>query len=206
MKERPILFADEMVSAIMAGRKSQTRRVIKNLLGFGAITEFGRTDTPGYDWHFRDREMRWHDHRHDRLLECCKYGEIGDHLWVREVWRTVDGCSCEEACHIPGNVYYDADGGGNDRYSMNKKRSPMFMPRWASRIVLEITNIRAERVQDIRDKDVFAEGIQSVVDNGQIDDGTARGAFKTLWDSINSDRGFGWDENPWVWVIEFNKI
>lgn len=85
-------------------------------------------------------------------------------------------------------------------------RPPTSMPRWASRLTLEITDIRVERVQDISDADAFAEGIQRAVDEGQRDDGSARGAFRTLWDSINAKRGFGWDSNPWVWAISFGRL
>lgn len=84
--ERPLLYSGPMVVAVLrdVDPKTQTRRGVTRLAGFGQITDLGLSDTPGYDWHFRDSAMRWHDITHARLLECCPYGQFKDRLWVRE--------------------------------------------------------------------------------------------------------------------------
>jgi len=87
MKERPILFSAAMVKAILEGRKTQTRRVIKKLLGKGVITEFGKSDILVYDWQFRDKRGQWNDITHTKLLKMCPYGKVGDRLWVRETFQ-----------------------------------------------------------------------------------------------------------------------
>src|SRR5687768_933745 len=86
IKEHGTLFKAPMIRAILDGRKNQTRRVVSKLILLGKITEFGKSDTNGYDWHFRDKHMRWHDINHARLLELCPHGKIGEHLWVRETY------------------------------------------------------------------------------------------------------------------------
>lgn len=198
--ERPILFSGEMVKAILAGRKTQTRRVIKPQPDDGP-------------WPNAASHIEWHDLLTDTdyYVACghCPYGKIGDHLWVRESWLRI-GASTE--------VWYKADGVFLE--GRTTWRPSIHMPRWASRIKLEITGIRVERVQAISENDARAEGITSHTDNlgskrsnptriypafPEKDGGflTARAAFECLWDSINAKRGYGWDRDPWVWVIEF---
>lgn len=227
MKERPIIFSGEMVRAILDGRKTQTRRVVNKLLSFGNITEFGESTTKGYSWQFRDKRMLWNDISHSRLLESCPHGQPGDRLWVRETWNIEYGAVFDEQqndwhivyrtdlsyCAAPTTV-------NDDEYSrlfdssQNQWRPSIHMPRWASRMTLEISDIRVERVRDISEDDVFAEGIRpSKTVNGwatiRLNDGIGahvvlpQYAFHVLWDSINAKRGYGWDVNPWVWVIEF---
>jgi hypothetical protein len=118
---------------------------------------------------------------------------------------------------VPGaGIQYEALGTNidNEDYllGMGKLRPSMFMPRWASRITLEITDIRVERVQDIVERDTYAEGCERIREfqafgaDSAGRDKLARFGFKRLWDSINADRGYGWDKNPWVWVISFRRI
>ncbi|MDR1889342.1 MAG: hypothetical protein LBQ81_08225 [Zoogloeaceae bacterium] len=218
MKERPIIFSAPMVRTILEDRKNMTRQVINYLPGFRMITEFKPSDTPGYKWTFRDIQMMWHDIKE---LEC-PYGKPGDRLWVKETFATKSLVGNS----IMSYPIYRADG-----ERMGVKWAPsIHMPRWASRILLEITDVRVDRLQDITEEDAIAEGIKKLSkDNGRTwkygipdNDGlpgndnhgwpwqewcnTPIDAFRKLWDSINSARGYGWKENPWVWVIEFRRI
>ena len=224
MKERPILFSAPMVRAILTDHKTITRREIVRLGGFGKITEFGRSDTPGYDWHFRDSAMRWHDLSHTQLMKACPYGEVGDRLWVRETWRGVVEISHPDAPVKYGVARYVPDQqhcrrveyAATQAHDGEPWRPNIHMPRWACRILLEITGVRVERLQDISEADCWAEGIEEV--DGSLDDmkiielakrmgrcvDDAAPTFAALWESIG---GAGsWDANPWVWVIEFRRI
>lgn len=217
MKELPIPFKGHLVRAVLADEKTHTRRDISRLRGFGQITEFGRSDTPGYDWHFRDSAMRWHDLRHFELLRACPYGMLGHQLWVRESWRGPSSCdslpprsiSDSEAIRFLADETVGADAG------FGKVRPSMFMPRWASRIQLEITDVRVERLRDITRADAAAEGICFLLRDGftgKLPDGTniiqphfwPEENFGRLWQSINGKES--WYASPWVWVVEFRRI
>jgi hypothetical protein len=214
MKERGIIFSGEMVRAILDGRKTQTRRVINRINNFGEISDFQRTDTPGYDWIFRNKCMLWNDVKTSTLIKMCPHGKSGDRLWLRETFKHY-GNSKTGHNPVVANVIYKADGlrldcgqwhTFNDAPQQtwwNTGKSPwtpsIHMPRWASRITLEITDVRVERVQDITDEDALAEGVDP---DGYI----PRVQFHKLWNSINEKRGYGWDVNSWVWVIEFKVI
>jgi hypothetical protein len=185
MKERPILFSGPMVRAILDGSKTQTRRIIKpKQLAF-------------IDEHqgFREPDN----------AEVCPHGKPGDRLWVRETFRTVDACECLETCHVRAHVWYEATASGYENASLNRLRPSIHMPRWASRIDLEITSIRVERLQDISEADALAEGIlfqKLIAEPG--DELGRRPPFRELWESIN---GCGsWATNPWVWVIDFKRL
>lgn len=203
MKERPIIYNSEMVRAILEGRKTQTRRVIKaNILPKKA-----------YIKELNDMIL-------SILKKRCPYGTIGDRLWVRETWQNMPD-------DIGNNLIYRATEGDIAGYDLDntpikfKWQSPLYMHRWASRITLEITNIRVERVQNINVVDAISEGIklnQEIIDFMEnspneflgwgIDEykDDIIGSFTNLWNSINEKRGYGWEKNPWVWVIEFKKI
>lgn len=194
MNEKPILFSGPMVRAILAGKKTQTRRIIRADLG---DPEFWEPKRPGA-WDYWDATTNQTEERYS------PYGEPGDRLWVRETWTRieVDGGDHE--------VLYRADDGedlvpGADRV-WNWKPS-IFMPRAASRISLEVTNLRVERLQAITEEDAKAEGV-GVENCGVGEDGgpikSHRTAYARLWDTINGDRGL-WAENPWVWVVEFKR-
>ncbi len=183
MKERPILFSTEMVQAILKGDKTQTRRVVKPQPDFRP---------PFLEWLKKD-QLSW-------ILEHCPYAV--DQLWVRETWAPgpLDGTP---------EYYYRAD--SYDCPQVWPWKPSIHMPRKASRIQLEIINVRAERVQDISDDDADNEGVILPPltwreDSITYDPDPWRNQFKKLWNSINAERGYGWDVNPWVWVIEFKRI
>lgn len=182
MQEKPIIFSTEMIKAILDGRKTQTRRVI------------------------RKQPKRLIDNIKRYIYLNCPY-EIDQILWVRETW-----CFGEE----PGEIWYkayDCDVECFNDADDRKWKSPVFMPRKYTRIFLKVKNVRAERLQDIVTEDIEAEGICKApyfyYDDEEYKDFNEeeyRDAFKELWDSINKKRGYGWDKNPWVWVIEVERI
>lgn len=183
MKERPILFSGETVRAILEGRKTQTRRACKFRLGQDEVmTEL------------RDGSLK-------RTEECSPYGKPGDRLWVRETWAK------QEFHTQPLKIRYRADHDDEAGLPWSWKPS-IHMPRWASRINLEITGIRVERVQDISEEDAEAEGVHGCDWGHGMDYGGKPcycKPFEALWDSINAKRGYSWDSNPWVWVVEFKQ-
>ena len=198
MKERPILFNSEMVRAVLDGRKTQTRRVVKPLpsefmgsphhMGF-----FGGHS--GVGAYFYEEEYP----EEGSFFWKCPYGKPGDRLWVRETWA-----------HFKGETFYRAEGSNNGRIEETVGWKPsIHMFRRDSRILLEVVSVRVERVQDISEDDARAEAPPDVVD-GQIyptiADWHPQDAFEHLWDSINDKRGFGWDTNCWVWVVEFKRV
>lgn len=182
-----------MARAILAGRKTQTRRIVK-------LADFGRSDTPGYLWTYRDRAGRMHDIRlTDALVaKCCPYGQPGDRLWVRETWA--DGHSYDGKRHFA----YRAD--GVELHPSRKWKPSIHMPRAASRITLEITGVRVERLQEISADDARAEGCPDKPVPGAEQasvDAFAREWYADLWESINGPGS--WYANPWVWVVEFRR-
>ncbi len=185
IKERPILFSGPMVRAILEGRKTQTRRVAK-FTGGG---------------HVRLGKRRWHPGDPEAVL-ACPYGQPGARLWVRETWQHENG-SCENhKCGQPTHIYYKA----TEVYPESMIWRPStFMPRWASRIDLEIEGVRVERLQEINDADIRSEGVTAEPLRWRAER-ARRAIFPQLWDSLNAKRGFGWDKNPWVWVVEFRKV
>ena len=207
MKERPILFSSPMVRAILDGRKTQTRRVVK------PQPESGHDGEPywhvgGYRaWQFRGIADPLRMGTNNPLV--CPYGQPGDRLWVRE---TMD-------VSYQGSAYYAADGaqiGDRDElgdlceryghpYFFNELKGipSIHMPRWASRITLEVTGVRVERLQDISEKDSKAEGaLKQRLDD--LEPPTHWRGFKGVWESINGPGS--WDANPWVWVVEFRRL
>ncbi len=190
MKERPILFSGDMVRAILDGRKTQTRRTV-NPSWRGAIVK----------------------------SYCCPYGVPGDRLWVQEDWGVgcrpcpingwVDGIEyradeaycIDEHDDLPLNPVKTPDGVDLEDFNSDGWSDAKTMPRWASRITLEITGVRVERVQDISEEDASTEGVEWK----NMCDWPHSKAFKTLWDSI-AKPGVKWEDNPWVWVIEFRRV
>jgi hypothetical protein len=164
--------------------------------------------------------------------EFCKdfspYGQPGDHLWVRETWATSKSLDYVKPSSLAAGapIEYAANRcltmSGGMLPDRGKWRPSIFMPRWASRITLEVTGVRVERVQDISAVDAIAEGIRIEKGSGMIEGedcymmttnsgymrgpGGAIAAFRNLWDSINDARGFGWNVNPLVWVVEFRRV
>lgn len=202
MTERPIPFKPEMVRAVLDGTKTQTRRVVKPLVADRI------NNCPGFLEDLRE--------------VSGPYGKPGDRLWVREAWRgyeTDDALPPREIRrHTP--VYFEATKSFflGYQFKTGKLRPGMFMPRWASRITLEVTGVRVERLQEIGENDAMAEGVERVV----VGDGwrrycdtalelagvtpceTARCSYESLWESINGPGS--WAANPWVWVVEFKRL
>lgn len=219
MADRPILFSAPMVRAILAGTKTQTRRLIK-----AARTEWIRVDQQPHS-DFDGRLCYGWDGNVGHALRC-HYGKPGGRLWVREAWRTV-----KEADDTPPRdlnpahrIWYEADAHADHhghQLGYGKLRPGMFMPRWASRITLEITGVRVERLGAISEADAIAEGIgtrrvsesdsrwinyMASDDAGKAEGtlGDPRHSFWSLWERINGRES--WVANPWVWVLEFKRI
>lgn len=206
IKERPILFRGEMVRAIKSDRKSQTRRIVKLNDSWDVGPNYA-----GECWPVRKR---------GNVLERmrCPYGEKGDRLWVRETFVV-----CAN-----NNIFFKADG-KPDPWDGVKWKPSIFMPRLASRILLEVTSVRAERLNDISRQDAVAEGIRRVGYSERAID-TPGGeemvdlrcwmnytnpdtpfgsmsqihSFASLWESNHG--GGSWALNPWVWVVEFKRV
>jgi hypothetical protein len=194
MNEKPILFSGPMVRAILEGRKTMTRRVVRgkaaNVDGEIAKVAYdviGPSLTDAASFAF----LTAGDQGYETVR--CPHGGPGDRLWVRETWSTER--------HIDGSYgrtmppVFRADKGQLAIASCGWRPS-IFMPRWASRITLELTALRVERLQEITEADAKAEGV-----NGY--DGMG---FRQLWDALNAKRGYGWDVNPWVWVESFKRV
>ena len=166
MTVRPIPFKPPMVRGMLDDRKTQTRRVITKLRGFGNITQFGRSDTRGYDWHFRDRRHLWNDLRHDDLMKVLPYA-VGDLLWVREnlslgatstAWKYV---ADDKLIYLDWPDHRVAQMVAWAHHKVQPYCPSIHMPRWASRLTLKVTGVNVERAQDISADDAEAEGIES---------------------------------------------
>jgi len=202
MSEHAILFSGEMVRAILEGRKTQTRRVIKDVPEHITHIEYIPSD---FDEPFEFLFTR--DDHISGFWDKCPYGRIGDRLWVKETWRMLPGA---ENISMPFNSVfsYAADWSEKEAKVIGPWKSSRFMPREASRITLEIVRVRVERVQEITGSDCYWEGVGSPYTGGGAktwQEGQ-RKLYQDLWNKINAKRGFGWDVNPWVWVIEFKKV
>ena len=173
-----------MVRAILEGRKTQTRRVLRREKLYGPFA----FDDP-------------------RIARYCPYGQPGDRLWVRETWLQ-DG---------PRLVRYRADGPNASPQQWDCPEAvwhpSIHMPRAYSRITLEITDVRVEQVQEVSEADAEAEGVTRELRGPRMYPGTNaarileshQAAFARFWDAINAKRGYGWDTNPWVWVLTFKR-
>lgn len=216
VREKPIIFSGDMVSAILDGRKTMTRRIVK----------------PQPEYFDREPHWRWSAPRHKKYNvgpfavadgdNPSIFGDyvVGDLLWVRETWAPI---------HDTG-IRYRADNGRRDWPPSWEHReqldrwwqkfqpprahdvwaSPIHMPRWASRLTLEIIGVRVERLHSISEGDAIAEGIEYTGD--RIQDGkrcsgavSVQGAFEHLWDSIHG-KSYPWKSNPWVWCISFRRV
>lgn len=204
MKERAIIFSGNMVKAILEGHKSQTRRV-RGLGEVNADPIRWRVWGPEHEgnWAFTD-----HPHQGEKgniVRVRCPYGQKGDRLYVKETWSH-DCPHCDDLkCGNPDHVWYRANESqivADSFAGPASWRSPLFMPRWASRITLEIVGVRVERVQQISELDCEAELGAPSHSLGN----DAYPKFAALWDTINAARGYSWATNPWVFVIEFRKV
>lgn len=225
--ERPILFSGAMVRAILEGRKPLTRRPVKPS-PVDMVAFIGKDNLPTweYGWCSHERVISKHI--------ACPHGNPGDHLWVRETFAlqcNVEDDKPPFSDSRPIKRFDNADESGwlqphyrasdpqpeitcpeNPHHNCGSEdicASPwqpsIHMPRWASRLTLEITNVRAERVHEITTEDIIAEGLSTSLreHDAEVD---LRDKFKSLWDSVYEKRGFGWDKNPWVWAITFKKL
>lgn len=229
MKERPILFCGAMVRAILAGSKTQTRRVVNP-----------QPVSNGYDFDARSGDIACHcdylppdclvqpphyDHPFlDQPERMCPYGEPGDRLWVREAswawgrWQrngfTKSGRQkwkfVESTINARPRVFEKPEGpfAKRDGHSVGwSYRHARFMPRSASRITLAVTSVRVERLQAITGTDAIAEGIAGPKSTDEAYGWDPYYAFRDLWDSINGKRpGCAWTDNPWVWVVGFRRV
>jgi hypothetical protein len=201
-----------MVRAILAGTKTQTRRLIKPQPAAHHYLQsmWGTSPPPdptdfGTKWLWREVGPDYPDDREDDRR--CPYGVPGDRLWVRETWQESDS----------GPDYYAADYESKEQAGVARWRPSIFMPRRTSRITLEITNVRAEQLHDITEEDAKAEGArdffeqlpgisrdQTLTSGERADGSPVRAGYAVLWDEINGDRAT-WKTNPWVWAVSFKR-
>ena len=203
--ERPILFSGPMVRAILDGRKTVTRRIVR-----GVVESGGAYSTEAWE---RGEMPR------------CPFGSSGDRLWVRETWMPrAAPCGLES---FSNGVIYAATPNAGGGYAVHAREShadqiarlskPGFtwrpsihMPRWASRLTLEVVGVRVERLQEIDEADILAEGVTvdgvaKLTGTPWADMPTLHHAWERLWDSINGDSA-SWASNPWVWRVEFRRV
>lgn len=207
MKERPILFSGPMVQAILSGAKTQTRRVFKG-------EPDSVIDGVPYHWAYSGTSYTATGRidNSDLVAISCPYGVLGDRLWVRETYAIVPRTAYAASEGVQQTLRPDDDHdaaiyrAGWERSTSGLRWKPsIHMPRWASRITLEIADVRVERVQDIKTADIIAEGVHP--DERYLGGANRyRHAWIALWDSINAERGHGWEANPWVWVIGFKVV
>ena len=210
VRERPILFSGPMVRAILDGSKTQTRRVVTpqppewiDNVGYSCFTPAGHISGRGY-W----KGVPGDEGPGEKFIPL-RYGARGDRLWVRETWRAwaTVGAGTEV------RTEYQADGREVDRHldDWSVPRSvaeggwgpSIFMPRWACRLVLELTDVRVERIRDISAADCRAEGAPGGDTTNELG---WRYSFGSIWNELNEKRGYGWIVNPWVWVLSFRRV
>jgi hypothetical protein len=220
--ERPIDFNDEMVSALRKGRKSQTRRLVDPQPWPITKESFMMIGATQGDW-------GWSTGSPSSTIVSCKatgptdyakdyspYGQIGDHLWVRESFSRRMDCEdgTDKALHY---LHYKNGYNGSldmEWHSYEKWQPAKKMPRWASRILLEITDIRLQRLQDISEEDAIAEGAGTAMFEVLVPGRAGplrspmcyKAGFACLWDKIYRKKDLGWYVNPWVWIYSFKVL
>lgn len=224
--EKPILFSTEMIQAILEGRKTQTRRVMRPQPFWGERRIGPTMEQPRSCWIWspkKDEEwLNWGKGFDPVIAYRCPYAS--NTLWVRETWQAISPDENERPLR-ECQIIYKATDEHPGLYNPDKSDEPwygwrpsIFMPRWASRIKLRVNNVRVEWVQDIDNHDSWAEGILPAenwpnnlichnsyrLKNGYGPE--ARDMFAHLWNFFNAKRGYSWEVNPWVWVIEFQYI
>lgn len=220
--ERPLIFGPQQVRSLLRDQKTQTRRKVR-------IQPHWDHQSGLFVWAFRKIDFCWSTSQdlaalQEHLLPACPYGQVGDRLWVREAWQVRDGQSYYTRADVKAHRTQNPN--CHEIWERTQPpeahprwRSPRFMPRWASRLLLEITGIRFERLQDLTDADALAEGVQEMAHyvgseyggdayQGRTgwftDGGCHRGGFGKLWDSIHGPGS--WLKNEFVWVIEFKVV
>lgn len=224
MSEKPIIFSTEMVRAILEGRKTQTRRVVKQHIVDRFILDDNGNLLGSYTAGIPEAYPS---------VDDAPY-QPGDILWVRESWcekrgkyfykadNICNGCTEDGICLPEGVAKHITCALCEDRDGYIKWRPSIHMPREAARIFLRVKNVRVERLQEITPVEVVAEGMGAhecreciaTYGNPCCQDEESEcglgdeilGDFRELWDSLNAKRGYGWDTNPWVWVIEFERV
>lgn len=213
MTDRPIIFSGPMIRALIDGRKTQTRRCLSSKSGTGPAQSVECIS--GY-WMACEYDRRWPI----RLPYAS-----GDRLWVREDWRTSPAyddlkpsemCGGESICYAADGAWESWGWGNTGCVEGGRPRPSIHMPRWASRLTLTVTDVRVQRLQEISEADAIAEGIAPTDASdphpfgrwkdysGEADYFIApQNSFRSLWDSLNAERGFGWDANPWVVALTF---
>lgn len=217
MKERGMIFNDPMVRAILDGSKTQTRRIMRvqpDSPNFGLlriVESTARSDVGKYHW---SESNACGNHTRSKLF-TCPFGAIGDRLWVREAWAEAGGNAPELQLYRASFPDHVPSGYENLKDAEEIRWTPsIHMPRWASRITLEMTDVHVERLSEISEADAAAEGVPPAGDllpdypgaylTPKGDFATAKVAFQRLWESIYGEDS--WQANPWVWVIEFRRI
>ena len=213
MKERPIIFSAPMVRAILDGRKTQTRRVVRGqprahlgLQPMHGVSPDGVAFGDPALWRVVGPDYPDCD-KDDRR---CPYGQPGDHLWVRETFWQAE---CQGQGSGNPFLFYDADQDEGpqlikpfpwfDKVGRWGKRPSIHMPRWASRITLEVVSVRVERLHCISQEDANAEGIVHDMEQDRV----ILQGFYRAWEAINGKRpGCSWNDNPWIWVVEFKRV
>lgn len=207
MMQRPILFKAEMVNAILQGRKTQTRRIVKNQTGWPHAAPWSDSEGIGISFALNSNFDPMHS------IDVRAPYRTGDYLWVRETWaENILGC--------PGGITYRADHidpSGDGPANPIQWKPSIFLPRQHSRITLEITDVRVERVQEISAYDALKEGLKSATKDGNLTkygvdsmkwydwDKSPVAAFAFLWDQINGKKA-PWASNPWVFAITFRRV
>lgn len=239
MTDRPILFSGPMVRAILAGQKTQTRRVVKPAGALLAMSWSPLHPERGLRVTTRTGKHSTHTGPVSEALSACPYGQPGDRLWVRETYALSHRDDNTEATPKDRDAWdwppvYRADGedqgggwtrrmpSGVERWIAPPWRPSIHMPRWASRLTLEVTSVRVERLHDITEDDARAEGVDwsrpepygEKWDDDREDPrevgyppagaSFARDNFRRLWSSINGPES--WAANPWVWVVGFRRV
>lgn len=220
MKERDILFSAPMVRTILEGRKTVTRRVVKLPPAPDHLGEW-QAGTIGADMAQNSTGRAiplqgciWHTRTGKSLM--CPYGQPGDRLWVRETFfqmphpadcgltRDAIPHSWDSACADAGRLIYRADRGAEIAIDGMRWKPSIHMHRAASRITLEVTGVRVERLNQISESDAQAEGAEPSIVGDSNDHLKYRAGFYHLWESINGEGS--WHDNPWVWVVEFKRV
>ena len=215
MKEHPILFTTEMVQAILQGRKTQTRRVVKNIPDESQyLKEYPAHNAMDMYPFLKPDELQKPDNEKIATVISCPFGKVGDRIWVRETWTKTMVRDEEGWFYV-----FKADG---DDWAAPWKPS-IHMPKTAARIWLYVEEVKVERVQDISEEDAIAEGVlpllassMQLITQGQLyfdyskpkqffNEGLpALWSFNSLWCSINGNES--WETNPWVWVVKFKVL
>ncbi|RWR30488.1 hypothetical protein D2T29_12520 [Sinirhodobacter populi] len=198
MTDKPILFSGPMIRALLDGRKTQTRRVLKPQPDYRGPSGF-EDDKEAWGWEDEDGS-------HVSVLDIKPNGYwAGDRLWVRETWQGLTFGDYRPTKDRVCDLRYAA----TDPLAESDKdargypwRPSIFMPRWASRLTLTVTDVRVQRLQEITLGDICAEGLaRSIYEFKPVQRGFD--AWKSLWDGLNAGRGYGWDRNPWVVALTF---